>query len=70
MAATKKPKIVIKPNMSMGRTVKPKATKSTGTAKPLTPAQRQAQAKRPAVGNDKAVAKKAGKGSWNNGYTN
>jgi hypothetical protein len=27
----------------------------------MTPAQRQAKAKRPAVGNDKAVAKKVGK---------
>ena len=41
--------------------------------KPVSPAQKQAQAKRPAVGNDKAVAKKVAKSggtSWNNGYTN
>ena len=34
---------------------------------------KQAEAKRPAVGNDKAVAKKVAKSggtSWNNGYTN
>jgi hypothetical protein len=69
MAAAKKPKIVIKPTTRPN--AKPKAaTKSMTNPKPMTPAQRQAQAKRPAVGNDKAVAKKAGKGSWNNGYTN
>jgi hypothetical protein len=44
--------------------------KSNGNAKPMSPADRQANAKRPMVGNDKAVAKKVGKGSWNNGYTN
>lgn len=38
---------------------KPKAT-------PLPPQ----GSKRPMVGNDSAVAKKVGKGSWNNGYTN
>jgi len=48
----------------------PMVVKSTGNAKPMSPADRQANAKRPMVGNDKAVAKKVGKGSWNNGYTN
>ena len=44
-------------------------TDSKNNTKPLTPAQKQAQAKRPAVGNDKAAAKN-NKNSWNNGYTN
>ena len=54
---------------------KPRATKLPGKtvplpSKPMTPAQRQGAAKRPAVGNDKAVAKKVKGPSHNNGYTN
>lgn len=61
-------------------TPKPKGTQSghavtsgKSTTKPVSPAQKQAEAKRPAVGNDKSAAKKAAKDgskSWNNGYTN
>ena len=58
------------------KTPKPKGTQaghavtdSKNNTKPLTPAQKQANAKRPAVGNDKAAAKN-NKNSWNNGYTN
>jgi len=42
----------------------------TQTVKPMTPAQKQGEAKRPAVGNDAAVAKKVKGPSHNNGYTN
>jgi hypothetical protein len=45
-------------------------TDSKNNTKPLTPAQKQAEAKRPAVGNDAAVAKKVQGPSHNNGYTN
>lgn len=45
-------------------------TSGKSTTKPLTPAEKQANAKRPAVGNDAAVAKKVNGPSWNNGYTN
>lgn len=38
--------------------------------KALTPAERQARAPRPMVGNDKMYKNKYGKTSWNNGYTN
>jgi hypothetical protein len=42
----------------------------TKPVSPVSPADKQAKAKRPAVGNDKAVAKKVNGPSWNNGYTN
>ena len=45
-------------------------TDNSNHTKPVTPADKQANAKRPAVGNDKAAAKKANGPSWNNGYTN
>jgi len=45
-------------------------TSGSNTTKPLTPADKQAKAKRPAVGNDKAAAEEFGSKSWNNGYTN
>ena len=45
-------------------------TSGTSTTKPLTPAEKQAKAKRPAVGTDKAAAEEYGSKSWNNGYTN
>ena len=48
-------------------------TNNDNHTKPVTAADKQAEAKRPAVGNDKAVAKKVAKDggtSWNNGYTN
>jgi len=45
-------------------------TDSKNHTKPVSPAQKQAEAKRPAVGNDKSAAKKANGPSWNNGYTN
>ena len=41
-----------------------------GTAKPMTPAERQAKAKRPMIGADKSAKKKYGNKSNNNGYTN
>ena len=41
-----------------------------GTAKPMTPAERQAKAKRPMIGADKSARKKYGSKSNNNGYTN
>ena len=41
-----------------------------GTAKPMTPAQRQGMAKRPMIGADKSARKKYGSKSNNNGYTN
>ena len=52
------------------RAVQPKTIKVTSPAKPMSPADRQAQAKRPAVGLDRAYKNKYGKTSWNNGYTN
>ena len=45
-------------------------TNNDNHTKPVSPAEKQAQAKRPAVGNDKAAAKEFGSKSWNNGYTN
>ena len=45
-------------------------TDNNNHTKPVSPAQKQAEAKRPAVGNDKSAAKKANGPSWNNGYTN
>ena len=78
-APTSKPKPT--PKATPKATAKPKPTPTKGTqsghavtdsknyTKPLTPAQKQANAKRPAVGNDKAAAKN-NKNSWNNGYTN
>ena len=45
-------------------------TDSKNYTKPVIPAQKQGEAKRPAVGNDKAVAKKVKGPSHNNGYTN
>ena len=45
-------------------------TDNSNHTKPLTPAEKQAQAKRPAVGNDADAKKKYGSKSWNNGYTN
>ena len=38
--------------------------------KPVSPAKKQAEAKRPAVGTDADAKKKYGSKSWNNGYTN
>lgn len=40
------------------------------SAKPTVKYPKQDGSDRPAVGNDKAFAKKYGKNSWNNGYTN
>lgn len=45
-------------------------TNNNNHTKPVTAADKQAEAKRPAVGNDKSAAKKANGPSWNNGYTN
>ena len=45
-------------------------TDNNNHTKPVSAADKQAQAKRPAVGNDKSAAKKANGPSWNNGYTN
>ena len=53
-----------------GTQAKHHVTDNDNHTKPLTPAQKQAKAKRPAVGNDAAVAKEVNGPSWNNGYTN
>jgi len=45
-------------------------TNNDNHTKPISPAQKQAEAKRPAVGTDKSAAKQYGSRSWNNGYTN
>jgi len=45
-------------------------TSGDNHTKPVSAADKQAEAKRPAVGNDKSAAKKANGPSWNNGYTN
>jgi uncharacterized membrane protein YebE (DUF533 family) len=45
-------------------------TDNNNHTKPVSAADKQAEAKRPAVGNDKSAAKKANGPSWNNGYTN
>jgi hypothetical protein len=45
-------------------------TDNNNHTKPVTPAQKQAEAKRPMVGTDKSAAKKYGASSHNNGYTN
>jgi hypothetical protein len=45
-------------------------TDSSNNTKPLTPAQKQGEAKRPAVGTDADAKKKYGSKSHNNGYTN
>jgi len=45
-------------------------TDNNNHTKPISAADKQAEAKRPAVGNDKSAAKKANGPSWNNGYTN
>ena len=59
-----------KPNTRKMTSV-PSAKKTPiGTAKPMTPAERQAKAKRPMIGADKSARKKYGSKSNNNGYTN
>jgi hypothetical protein len=45
-------------------------TSNSDNTKPLTPAQKQGEAKRPAVGTDADAKKKYGSKSHNNGYTN
>ena len=69
---TAKPKATPKPTPTptKGTQAGHAVTDNSNHTKPLTPAEKQAQAKRPAVGNDKSAAKKANGPSWNNGYTN
>jgi len=59
-----------KPTTRRKTSVPPAKKTPIGTAKPMTPAERQAKAKRPMIGNDKAANKKYGSKSNNNGYTN
>ena len=72
--STPKPKVtaaqIPEPPKKQGTQDGHAVTSGKNTTKPLTPADKQANAKRPAVGNDAAAAKKANGPSWNNGYTN
>ena len=45
-------------------------TDNNNHTKPVSPAKKQAEAKRPAVGTDADAKKKYGSKTWNNGYTN
>jgi hypothetical protein len=74
-APTSKPKVTPKPMPTPTKGTQADHhvtdhTSHTQTVKPMTPAQKQGEAKRPAVGNDKAVAKRVQGPSHNNGYTN
>ena len=59
-----------KPTTRRKTSVPPAKKTPLGTAKPMTPAQRQGMAKRPMIGADKSANKKYGSKSNNNGYTN
>lgn len=69
---TPKPSVTAKqmPNPPKGTQSGHAVTDNSNHTKPVSPAQKQAEAKRPAVGTDKEAAKKYGSKSWNNGYTN
>jgi hypothetical protein len=67
-APTTKPKPT--PTPTKGTQTGHAVTDSKNYTKPLTPAQKQAEAKRPAVGTDADATKKYGSKSHNNGYTN
>jgi hypothetical protein len=71
---TPKPKITAaqmpEPLKKQGTQTDHHVTDNNNHTRPISPAQKQEEAKRPAVGNDKAVAKKVKGPSNNNGYTN
>jgi len=70
IAADEAARAIAKKKEAQGTQANHHVTDNNNHTKPVSPAQKQAEAKRPAVGNDKSAAKKVNGPSWNNGYTN